>query len=405
MFRDFVSSYRKGLEACYDELPVEKLEKIVDILLDAQQKGRKVFILGNGGSASTASHMAVDHGKGAALPGKPRLRALSLSDNAGLITAWANDASYEVVFKEQLETLLDPGDVVIAISASGNSPNVLQAVEYAREHNAVTIGLIGFGGGRLKDLVHIDITTSSRNYGQIEDFHLSLNHIMSQYLREQIRLQPGFEHPRAEKFSFFYSNPPASGTRPAIFLDRDGVINEQIADGYVTRWGQFRFVEGIPEVIAKLSQLELPIIVVSNQAGVAKGVVARSTLNEITDSFVASLKTAGARIDAVYYCPHSEHQKCECRKPRPGLLNQAAHDWKLDLNRSVLIGDSDRDLAAAQSIGCRAILLKTNGATWQHRFAEGTIKAERAADIVDAVYGLFRPAVQENATALFRPVA
>lgn len=187
MLHEFVSSYRKGLAGCFDELSLGKFDRIVEIFLRAQREARQVFFLGNGGSASTASHMAVDFGKGTFVQGHQRLRAIGLTENVSLLTAWANDANYESVFEEQLENLLDPKDVVVAISASGNSLNVIRAVELARKRGAVTIGLIGFGGGELKGLVDIDITVSSRNYGQVEDFHLSVNHMLSQYVKEEIR--------------------------------------------------------------------------------------------------------------------------------------------------------------------------------------------------------------------------
>jgi D-sedoheptulose 7-phosphate isomerase len=193
MFREFVSSYFGGLEVCRQEVPLDDLERVLQAILRAYEAERTVFVFGNGGSASTASHLACDMGKGTAIHGQRRLRVVSLADNAALLTAWANDTSYEMVFKEQLENLLQPGDVVIAISASGNSPNVVRAVEYAKERGAVTIGFIGFGGGKLKKLVDLDITVSSRNYGQVEDYHLTLNHIFSQYLRERFRTAGGRE--------------------------------------------------------------------------------------------------------------------------------------------------------------------------------------------------------------------
>lgn len=183
VFSDQASSYLQDLRACFLELSLDRLEDVLRILLRAQQDGRKVFILGNGGSASTASHMACDLGKGASVPGKPRLRVISLADNPALLTAWANDASYEVIFEEQLQNLLESGDVVVGISASGNSPNVVRAIEYAKRRGATTIGFSGFGGGRLRELVDTDVTVSSRNYGQVEDLHLVLNHILSQSLR------------------------------------------------------------------------------------------------------------------------------------------------------------------------------------------------------------------------------
>ena len=188
MLRDFFNSYVRGIASCQEEVSLEKLDTILNVLSEAQRERRRIFILGNGGSATTASHMACDLGKGAAVPGLPRLRAISLTDNTALLTAWANDASYESVFKEQLATLLEPGDVVIGISASGNSPNVLRAIEFANQHGALTIGFIGFGGGKLKDLVQIDITVSSRNYGVVEDFHCVLNHVLAQYLTQINRL-------------------------------------------------------------------------------------------------------------------------------------------------------------------------------------------------------------------------
>ena len=212
MLTDCVSLYRAGLSRCFDELALDQVERVATYLLEAYRNRTQVFFLGNGGSASTASHMAVDFGKGTAVPGHPRLRAISLTDNVGLLTAWANDTAYEEVFKEQLENLLEPQDVVVAISASGNSPNVLRAVEFARRREAKTIGLAGFGGGQLKRLVDVDITTSSRNYGQVEDFHLSLGHILSQFLREAIHTQRtlGSElgSGNSTHMKFFYSRPP-----------------------------------------------------------------------------------------------------------------------------------------------------------------------------------------------------
>ena len=187
MFREFVSSYFYGLEACRHEVPMDDLERVLQAILRAYEADRTVFVFGNGGSASTASHLACDMGKGTAASGQRRLRVVSLADNPALLTAWANDTSYEMVFKEQLENLLQPGDVVIAISASGNSPNVVRAVEYAKERGALTIGFIGFGGGKLQKLVDLNITVSSCNYGQVEDYHLTLNHIFSQYLRQRFR--------------------------------------------------------------------------------------------------------------------------------------------------------------------------------------------------------------------------
>jgi D-glycero-D-manno-heptose 1,7-bisphosphate phosphatase len=144
----------------------------------------------------------------------------------------------------------------------------------------------------------------------------------------------------------------------AIFLDRDGVVNQRIQHGYVTHWSQFKFVPGVQRVLADLSGLGLPLIVVSNQAGVGKGLVSRTTLAGITRRFVSILQRAGAQMDAAYYCPHTPDDQCGCRKPRPGLLLRAATDWGVNLSRSVLIGDSWSDIEAAHAAGCWGILVK-----------------------------------------------
>jgi len=160
-----------------------------------------------------------------------------------------------------------------------------------------------------------------------------------------------------KSIAFHFTDSPARGRRAAIFLDRDGVINKRIVGGYVTSWREFQFLDESIPMLRELGRFRLPMIVVSNQAGVGKGLMSRADLAHITERFVLRLARAGARIAAVYYCPHTADAGCRCRKPRPGLLLQAARDWGLDLNRSILIGDSPSDIKAAQAAGCRGILL------------------------------------------------
>jgi D-sedoheptulose 7-phosphate isomerase len=181
-----VQDYTSGLFRCLQELSKQNVEEIAEIVTDAWRKGKWAFIMGNGGSASTASHFARDLQIGTAVEGKPRVKAISLTSNEALVTALANDIDYSSIFKEQLVGRLDEGDVVIGISASGNSPNILKAMEYARLNKAVTIGFLGFGGGKLKELVDKAIIVSSSDYGQVEDVHSSLGHIISFLVRERI---------------------------------------------------------------------------------------------------------------------------------------------------------------------------------------------------------------------------
>ena len=184
--REIIGSYLKGLHSCLEEIKEGDIIEVVDIIMKAYTKGRKRVFMGNGGSATTASHFARDISIGTAVKGKPRLRAISLADNVAVITSLANDIDYGAIFKEQLIGQLDEDDVVIGISASGNSPNVLEAVKYARNVGAVTVGFIGFGGGKLKDLVDKSIVLSSHDYGQVEDTHLVLDHIFTCLIKERI---------------------------------------------------------------------------------------------------------------------------------------------------------------------------------------------------------------------------
>ena len=181
-----VQNYINGLIECFRELSPQNIEEVASVVIDAWKKGKQVFIMGNGGSATTASHFARDLQIGAAAEGKPRVRALSLVDNVAFITALANDIDYSSIFEEQLVGQMTAGDVVIGISASGNSPNVLKAIEYARRNGATTVGLIGFGGGKLKGLVHSSIVLSSTDYRRVEDVHLGLAHIISYLVKESI---------------------------------------------------------------------------------------------------------------------------------------------------------------------------------------------------------------------------
>jgi D-glycero-D-manno-heptose 1,7-bisphosphate phosphatase len=194
---------------------------------------------------------------------------------------------------------------------------------------------------------------------------------------------------------FTFTKPAGREIRPAIFLDRDGVINQRIQGGYVTERCQFKFLPGIKGTLASLSELGLPIIVVSNQAALGKGMLEASALAEMTKRFVSLLAAAGARIDAVYYCPHTPEAACPCRKPRPGLLKQAAREWWLDLTRSILVGDSVSDVEAARAVGCRAVFLasRINRESIAGRtslLGAGVISVSRVSEIAGRVHEFFR---------------
>src|SRR5437588_9549277 len=178
-----LEDHLEQVRAVLSEIPIDAVERVVEVILEAHDRRQHVYVLGNGGSASTATHFACDLSKATIVEGRARLRVTSLTDNMSLLTAWANDSSYEKVFAEQLCNLLNPGDVVIAISASGNSPNVLNAVAAARDREAVTVGLVGFGGGALMGAVDSAVHVESHSYGVVEDCHLVLEHAITESTR------------------------------------------------------------------------------------------------------------------------------------------------------------------------------------------------------------------------------
>jgi D-sedoheptulose 7-phosphate isomerase len=163
----------------------EAVARILPILLKARAEGRTIFFFGNGGSASTASHFVVDIGKATIRGDGRRFRCVALVDNVESVTAWANDSEYAAVFSEQLKTLANAGDVAVGISGSGNSPNVLKAVDLARTMGLATVGLTGIGGGKLKGRVDIPVVVPSNSMQHVEDAHLLICHLLTAYLRDE----------------------------------------------------------------------------------------------------------------------------------------------------------------------------------------------------------------------------
>lgn len=181
--------YLSDVQAAIAGLPLEALSRTAQELLEARRREATVYIVGNGGGAATASHMASDLAKTASVDGMPGVRTLALADNTPLLTAWANDACYEEAFAAPLRHLVRPGDVLIALSASGNSVNVLRAVEAAGGAGATTIGLLGFGGGRLRERVDICVLVPADAYGPTEDAQLVINHALTAALRRAIEAE------------------------------------------------------------------------------------------------------------------------------------------------------------------------------------------------------------------------
>lgn len=193
-----IAAYINLLQQTLDRLPKDLIAQVIEILHRARMNGKQVFIMGNGGSASTASHFVCDLAKNTRRTGLPHYRVIGLTDNMAIFSAYANDEGYENVFTQQITNLINPEDVVIGISASGNSPNVLNAIVEAKKSNATTIAFTGFDGGRLGPMVDINIHVNSDIIEHVEDIHLVLEHMIVKTIKESSYAEFTFDKSKIE---------------------------------------------------------------------------------------------------------------------------------------------------------------------------------------------------------------
>lgn len=181
-----IRSYLGEVSELVLRIPPESVERITSRIFEAYSTGKRVFVFGNGGGSSTSAHFVCDLSKGTAFPGKPRLKAISLAENVPLLTAWANDTDYTNTFGEQLANLVEEGDVVIGLSGSGMSPNVINAFRVAARAGATSVLFSGFSGGKALQEANDAIVVPSEDMQQIEDVHMILTHIIFRCLRKAI---------------------------------------------------------------------------------------------------------------------------------------------------------------------------------------------------------------------------
>jgi len=180
----YIKEYKKRSLAALEAISEEDVASLAGWLVQAIEEDRQVFLCGNGGSASTATHFANDLGKGASLGRKKRFRVLALTDNLSWITALANDTDYSQIFVEQLKNYARPGDLLIAFSGSGNSPNVIEAVDWARKEGVRTVGITGRPGGKLAEQADLVVHVESPHMGHIEEGHFLIQHLLGYYFME-----------------------------------------------------------------------------------------------------------------------------------------------------------------------------------------------------------------------------
>ncbi len=174
----WVSEYIRAQKAAHDSIPVQAVADLIEVLRGAHKEGRQIFVFGNGGSAANASHFATDLGKGASDKTGKRFRVLSLTDNVSWMTALGNDYSYEEIFVGQLQNFGQPGDIALGISVSGNSPNCVKALEWAKKHGLRTVALVGAKRGRMAEIAEQAIVINDTHYGRVEDAQMGICHML-----------------------------------------------------------------------------------------------------------------------------------------------------------------------------------------------------------------------------------
>ena len=186
--KKYVEEYLNGVKGLLDSIEEDltgKLDNLTATLVKARVNKQMIFAMGNGGSAATASHFIEDLAKGTIADGLPRFKAIALTDSIPSMLAWANDSSYEDIFIEQLKNLMEPGDIVIGISGSGNSMNVIKAIEYANDNGGITVGLSGYDGGKLLKCAQLSIHIPSFDMQKVEDIHLLILHLLFRLIRDK----------------------------------------------------------------------------------------------------------------------------------------------------------------------------------------------------------------------------
>ena len=200
--RQFIDQFLAEMKTIVDTIDRDKIDQIIEAMFETWENGKRMYLMGNGGSASTASHLVNDFGKCTALPGKKRFKVMGLTDNPALITALVNDNGFDNLYSEQLLNFVEPGDTLVGFSAHGGSgkdkaglwsQNLLKAYMIAKEYGVKTIGFSGYDGGVMKDLCDICVVVPFHNTQHVENFHLSIGHLVCNRLIEKIAASEGVE--------------------------------------------------------------------------------------------------------------------------------------------------------------------------------------------------------------------
>ena len=330
------------------KLDVASIEKAAGLLASTRAAGGRLFILGVGGSAANASHAVNDFRKIAGI------EAYAPTDNVSELTARTNDEGWSSIFDSWLRTSrLRANDLLLVLSVGGGnleqnvSPNLVAALKYAKSVGAKIIGIVGRDGGYTATVADACVLVPVVNPAHITPHTEALQAVIWHLL---------VSHPAVKLQATKWESMAAGGKRRAVFLDRDGVINRAfVRDGKPLpppTLQELEILPGVPEALRDLKQHGFELLVVTNQPDVGRGKQSRESLDAMHRSLSASLP-----IDDIFVCTHTDQEKCDCRKPLPGMILEAARKHNIDLAASFMVGDRWRDVDAGYNAGCKTILI------------------------------------------------
>jgi len=334
MFND-LEVYFSTVADTVKNLNEQDYKLITKEIINSVKKGKTIFLLGSGPSSTITEHFTNDLTKMGSINIASRLgvgiKVISITSNMPLLTALSNDISYEDVYKEYLIRTATSDDVLIIFSEGNPHTNIIEAARYAFEHGIKVIVLGSDDCEVFTEHAHYIFYIPSDEPSVINDIQMFLCHSITKDVKDNLKL-------------------------PVVFLDRDGVINED-REGYVKNLNEFRFKQDAASSIKRLNEAGFTVVVVTNQAGINKQIVSQKDLDEIHNSMSKQLKSKGAWISEIYYCPHTPTEQCNCRKPRTGLLDKAIKELPIDSNYAYMIGDRITDVIAGNSAGIKTVLI------------------------------------------------
>ena len=327
---DSIKAELKRSAETISSIDPEQIRQAAEVITRSMRAGNKIIFMGNGGSSADAQHIAAEF-SGKYMMDRPAMPGMSLS-NIAPVTAIGNDYSYDLVFKRQIEAHCRQGDIVVGLSTSGNSKNVVLAMERAKELGAITISFTG-DGGVMREMADVAVVIPSKETARIQEGYLCACHTICGIVEREMF---------GEK---------------CVMVDRDDTIAKD--SPYCDDPSKFHMFDGAPEAVKRLNDAGYKVIVVTNQSGINRGYFDLDTLDAIHSKMIESVEVAGGRIDDVFFCPHRPDEDCQCRKPRVGMGLAAISKHRINPYVSYMIGDSDKDVEFGRALGCRT--LKVDG--------------------------------------------